>query len=227
LQVEQPQALAPTGPLPPDPVTQAENRMKQMAQDRLDPRNYEVKAKLHIGGFNINASSKDGVDAQGLANQVTDKVKSQVIWWGIGCTILVIVVLGLAGLGYYIYRNVKDSTGPNTSKSEDAKAAEWDGKSPFTCGGSDNVRIKGVTAKLDKDTAITAQGNCHVELIDDDISGEIGIQTGANAIVVVKGGSVTGKDSAATALGTSKITFTGTKVTGKKTALGGAKIEGP
>jgi hypothetical protein len=45
--------------------------------------------------------------------------------------------------------------------------------------------------------------------------------------VNVKGGKVTGKDAAAKALANAKIHFSGTKVTGKKDALGNAKIDGP
>ncbi len=221
-------AIAPyDGALPPDPYTQTANRMEQLAKDKLDPRNYEYKAKLNIGGFKLNASSETGVDTAGLANQVTNKVRNEVVWYGIGCVIVGLVVIGLGGLGWYIYHQVKVSSGPNTAKSEDAEETKWDGKTPFTCGGSDNVKIKGVTANLEKDTAITALGNCRVELVDCDITAKTGIETGAGAIVVVKGGRVTGKDEAASALGTSSITFTGTKVTGKKKALGAAKIVGP
>lgn len=230
-QVAQPTpAIAPyTGPMPPDPHTQMQNRMEQMAKDRLDPRNYEVKAKINIGGFRINASSKDGIDEKGLQNQVKEKVKSEIIWWGIGCFVLFIVVVGLAGLAFYIWRNVDASASgkPNKAKSEDAEETKWDGKSGFTCGGSDNVHIKGTKAKLEGDTAITAQGNCRIELEDVDITAKVGIQAGSNAVVVVKGGKVSGSEAAASALGNSKVTFDGTKVTGKKKALGNAKIEGP
>lgn len=220
-------AVAPyTGAMPPDPYTQAQNRMAQIAKDKLDPRNYEVEARINVGGFRINASSDKGLDTQGLADQVTNKVRSEVVWWGIGCVIVGIVVVGLGGLGFYIYRTAKSSVGPNTASADDASDKKWDGKSELTCGGSDNLRIKGVTAKVD-DTAVTALGNCRIELVDCDITGKVGISAGANAVVVVKGGKVTGKDEAASALGNAQITFDGTKVTGKKKSLGGAKIVGP
>ena len=50
------QVQAPQGPqvyqgqLPPDPHTQMQNRMAEIAQERLDPRNYEYEAQVNIGG---------------------------------------------------------------------------------------------------------------------------------------------------------------------------------
>jgi hypothetical protein len=221
-----PAAGAYQGALPPDPQTQLQNRMEQIAKQKLDPRNYEVEARINIGGFKVKASTDKGLDTQGLADQVTNKVRSEVTWWAIGCGVVALVVIGLAGLGFYIYRQAKGSLGPNTASAEDADEKKWDGKSELTCGGSDNIRVKGVTASLD-DTAVTAQGNCRIELVDCDITAKTAISAGANAVVVVKGGKVTGKSEAASALGNAKITFDGTKVTGKKSALGGAKITGP
>jgi hypothetical protein len=227
----------PPGALPPDPHSQMQNRMNEIAAERLDPTNYEYEARINVGGFKINASTDGGLDTDGLANQVKEKAKSQVIWWGIGCFITFLVVAGLCGLGYYIYLEVDKSTASTSSdkgKSGDddedgteAETVEWDGKEPFSCGGSKKIKIEGVKAKINKGTAITAQANCELELEDVDIVADVGIQTGANAVVRVKGGSVEGKTAAAKALGKSKIIFDGTKVKGKKEKLGGAKIEGP
>lgn len=236
IQVAQPQGVQPyQGQMPPDPYTQAQNRMEQMAQERLDPRNYEVKAQLNIGGFKLKASSDKGFDSAGLTEQVKDKAKTEIIWWGIGCFVLLIVVVGLAGLGWYVWAKYKEgqktgnweSSSAEPGKSEDAKEEKWDGKSSFSCGAGDNVKIKGVKADIKSGTAINAGADCKLELEDVEINAPVGIQTGANAVVTVKGGSVTGKDAAAKALGNSKIIFKGTKVTGKSQALGGAKIEGP
>lgn len=224
---------APAGPapyagqLPPDPHTQMQNRMQQIAQDRLDPRNYEVKATVEVGGFKLNASSDKGFDSDGLAKQATEKAKTELVWWGIGCVVVGLVVIGLAGLGFYIWYQVKKSSSPPSADSAEVEKASWDGKAEFTCGGNDSVKIEGVKAKLASGTAITAQGSCRLELVDVEIDAPIAIYAGANAKVVVKGGAVQGKDAAAKALGNATITFEGTKVTGKKDALGGAKITGP
>jgi hypothetical protein len=233
VQAQAPQAAAAAAPLPPDPETQMQNRMKELAAEKLDPRNYEYRAQVNIGGFKLKASTDGGFDSDGLANQVKDKAKTEIIWWGIGCFIVFLVVVGLAGLGYYIYAEAKKSTTPPSASDkrggddDDLEEADWDGKEPFSCGGSKELIIKGVTAKLDKDTAITANANCVLVLEDVDITADVGIQTGANAVVTVKGGKVEGKTAAAKALGNSTITFDGTKVKGKKEKLGGAKIEGP
>lgn len=235
VKVDVPAPAAYAGPLPPDPQTQMENRMKEIAAERLDPRNYEYRAQVNIGGFKLKASTEGGFDSDGLANQVKEKAKTEVIWWGIGCFVIFCVVAGLGGLGYWIYLEADKSTATPSKKGdkgsdgddEEAETAEWDGKDTFTCGGSKKLKIEGVKAKVNKGAAINAQANCELELEDVEIVADIGIQTGANAVVRVKGGSVEGKSAAAKALGNSQIIFDGTKVKGKKEKLGGAKIEGP
>lgn len=221
-----------TGALPPDPHTQMQNRMAQIAQERMDPRNYEVKATVEIGGFKLQGSSDKGFDTDGLAKQGIEKAKSELIWWGIGAAIVLLVIIGLAGLAWYVYREVKNpSTGTNSTASDKSdgddkksKAAVWDGKAPFECKGAEKVTIDGVTAKLDKGPAITAKANCKLELVNVDITAPNAIVAEANAVVTVKGGSITSTDTAAKTSANAKITFSGTKVTGKKE---GKNIEGP
>jgi hypothetical protein len=235
VQVQQPAGPAPyQGQLPPDPYQQTANRMQQIAADRLNPENYTVKAQVNIGGFKLKGSSDKGFDTDGLVDQAKDKAKTELVWYGIGCAVVGLVIIGLGGLGWYVYAEAKkgstagsksDSGETASGDASEAKEEKWDGKSPFTCGGNKKLKIKGVTAKLDKDTAITAQGNCQLTLEDCDITAKVGIEAGANAVVTVKGGKVTGTEAAAKALANSKIKFDGTKVTGKKD--GGAKIEGP
>ena len=232
------QVQAPQGPqvyqgqLPPDPHTQMQNRMAEIAQERLDPRNYEYEAQVNIGGFKLKASTDKGFDTKGLENQVKEKAKTEIIWWGIGCVVVLFVLIGLAVLGWYIWAQVqagnkKADWQSSAAPEGEAEETKWDGKSGFSCGAGDNVKIKGVKAELKSGTAVNAGANCQLELEDVDITAPVGIQVGANAVVTVKGGSVNGKDAAAKALGNGKIIFKGTKVTGKKTALGDAKIEGP
>jgi hypothetical protein len=228
--VADPTAAQPAAaPMPPTPMQAAGDAFAQAAQDELDPRNYEYEARVNVGGFKIKASTDGGLDTDGLAAQAKDKAKSTLVWWGIGCVIIGIVVLGLAGLGWWIYAQYAASTSSSGPKPATAKAeaADWDGKKGFTCGGSKHLRIKGVKAKIGSGTAIHAGGNCRLELVDVSITAPTAIQTGANAVVTVKGGAVTGKPTAAKALGKSRIEFSGTKVTGKKQALGAAKITGP
>lgn len=224
VQIENPSAVqAYTGPMPPDPMTAAANAYKQAAKDRLDPRNYEYGARVEIGGFKLDASTDGGFDTEGLKNQVKDKVKTEIIWYGIGCVVVGLVLVGAAGLGIYIY-STATASGPATGP---AKAAAWDGKSTFSCSGNDAVKLEKVKASLAGETAIKASGNCRLDLVDVDITSKDGIEALSNAVVTVKGGSVNASGTAAKALGNAQVVFQGTSVTGKKQALGAAKITGP
>lgn len=107
-----------------------------------------------------------------------------------------------------------------------AAAAKWDGKSPFTCSGNDNLRLNGVSAKLST-TAITASGNCHLTLVNVDVTAPTGIEAGVNAVVTVQGGSITGTTFAIHATANAKVDVTGAKVSGKTQAAGvNAKVTG-
>jgi hypothetical protein len=230
--MDNPSAVQPhAGPMPPTPMQATANAFAQSAQEQLDPRNYEYEARVDVGGFRIKASTDGGLDTNGLAEQAKDKAKSTLIWYGAGCVIVGIVLIGLAGLGWYIWGQVRattsgSSSGPKPAAGK-AEVVAWDGKKGFSCGGSKHLRIEGTTAKLTSGTAIQAGGNCRLVLSKVTITAPTAIQALANGQVTVEGGSVTGKPTAAKALGNGKITFKGTKVTGKKQALGAAKIQGP
>ncbi len=201
-------------------------QQQQQQQQQQQNRSGQVDAHIHVGGLNIHASSDGGVDTAGLQNQLKDKAKSQIIWWGIGCAILLVVGLGVVGLGLYIWHSVAtDTSGASAARS--AAASKWDGKSPFTCGGSEVVSISGVTAKLPGATAITVQGSCKLTLVNVDITGDTAIDAGGNAVVTITGGSINGSTFAIDAGGLAKVNLTGTKVTGKTKANGAAKITGP
>lgn len=212
-------------PMPLDPMAATKQAFDKRLQEKLDPENVEVRGQVNIGGFKVRASSKGGLDTGGLVEQAKGKAKTELIWYAGGCVIIGIVLVGLCGLGGYIFYGVR-SGGSGVSPSE-AQASAWNGQTPLSCGGNDSIRIEGVTAALPNDTAISAGGNCHVELVNVNITAKVGISAGANAVVTVTGGSVTGTEAAASALGSATITFSGTTVTGEKSALGGAHITGP
>lgn len=193
----------------------------QQAPAAAGPQMPEVRAKIKVGGFNINASSTGGVDTAGLTNQLKDKAKSQLIWYGVGCGILLVVGLGLGGLGLYIWKSAS-SDAPSPAA---AAASKWDGKSPLTCGGNDVVKVEGVTAKL-AGTAITAGGNCHLTLVNVNVTAPTGIEAGGLAVVTVQGGSISATTLAVHAGGGAQVKVTGTTITGKTQAEGGAKITG-
>jgi hypothetical protein len=190
------------------------------------PQMPEIEARIHIGGLKIKANSKGGIDTAGLQNQLVDKAKSQIIWWAIGAGILVVVLLGILGLGLYIWRSAV-STGSPSGSAAAAAAASWDGKTPFRCGANDKVAIANVKARVSGEPAITASGNCVLTLTNVDVTAPTAIEAAGNAVVTVQGGSLDGSAFAVHAAGGSKVTLTGTKVTGKAQAVGGAKITGP
>ncbi len=219
-------AVAPyTGPMPPTPMQAAADSLGKAAADRLDPRNYEVRANIKVAGFKVKGSTKDGIDTEGLKNQAVDKAKSTVIWWAAGCLVVALVVLGLAGLGGYIWWSARKSmSGTPTATAE---SAAWDGKTPFTCGGVDHKIIKGVAATIASGSAITASANCELELENVNVTAPVCIEALANAKVTVKGGTFNCSQNSAKAIGNAHVTFQGSKVTGKPSALGAAKVTGP
>jgi hypothetical protein len=215
------------GPMPPDPMQATANAFSRAAKDRLDPRNYDYQVTANIGGFKLKASTDGGFDSDGLANQAIDKAKSTLVWWAIFAGIGLVVVLFLVGLGWWIWRKAEASMGPpQTDPKGKADVVTWDGKTPYSCGGDDHVTIKGVTANIASGTAISAGAACRLELVDVNVTAPTGLQAMGNAIIIVNGGSVTGKEFAAKALGNGQVTFKGTKVNGKTQALGKAKING-
>lgn len=210
------------GAMPPTPMQAMQNSFAEQAKERLDPSNYNIKAKIKVGGFNINASTDGGLDTDGLGKQAVDKVKSNVIWYAAGCLIVGLVLAGVAGI---IIWAVWKSDSPASASA--GKAAAWDGKSTFTCSGNDNVKLEKITANVSSGNAITASANCKLQLSNVNITAPVGIDASGNAKVTVTGGSVTGSEAAAKASGLAKITFSGTKVSGKTDAKKPATITGP
>lgn len=194
--------------------------------DNHPPQQREVKANIHLhgvgalGNLNIKASSKGGIDTAHLGNQLVAKAKSAIIWY-VAFGLITLIVVG--GTIWYIKHTVKKAVSESTEK---AAAKTWDGKSPLTCTGSEEVVVEGVTAKLDG-AAITANGACKVTLKNCDITGADAIDANGSAVVTVTGGSITGSTVAVKAMGSAKVTLSGTKVTGKLQHLGGATITGP
>lgn len=100
----------------------------------------------------------------------------------------------------------------------------WDGTSAFECSGNDDVTITGITATL-PGTAIIANGNCHVKLIDCNVKADTVIEAEGNAEVRLQNGSYEGA-VAIDAGGNSVIRIAGAKVTGKKKHRANARIDG-
>lgn len=185
------------------------------------PPQREVRAKIRVGGFTIDASSKHGVDVGKLGQQAIAKAKNALVWYLL-TTVLVLAIVG--GVVWYLKHTVKKAL---TEPSASAKAAmTWDGKSPLACGGGDEIRIEGVTATL-PGTAITANGGCKLTLVNVSITAPDGLEAVGNATITMKGGTIAATGRAVHALGNAKVVLEGTHVTGKLEKLGGATITGP
>ena len=177
---------------------------------------------MHVGGFNINASSKGGVDVGGVANQAIAKAKSAIVWWAIG-GLLTLAIVG--GVTWYIKHTISKAVTQSMATVSGADIV-WDGKSPLTCTGSQTLTFKGVTAKLTGE-AVNATGGCTLTLVDCNITGETALAATGGAVVTITGGSLTGTATAVQAMGSAKVTLSGTKVSGKLQKLGSATITGP
>ncbi len=224
LKLSLPPSSTAQAPLPPTPQEAMRNALEQQARDAVEPDNREVHAQLRVGGLRINANSKDGIDTEGLKSQLKDKAKSELIWWGAAAFIILLVFVGLIGLGIYIY---KEATADPATRSSEVAQVNWDGKKPFSCGGSDNIRIVGAQAELTKGYAIKAGGHCKLELVDIKLKAPEGLYAGGSAQITVRGGSISSSKFAAKALGKGRIRFMGAQVKGKTKHLGpNAKIEG-
>ena len=156
-----------------------------------------------------------------LGEHLKERAKTEVIWYAMGCGILLVVLLGLGGLGLYIWSAASDTSTPSS-----VAAGKWDGKTPFTCSGGDVITIKDVKANV-TGTAVTATGGCALTLVNVDLTAETGIESRGSASVTMQGGSINGTTFAVHATAASVVDLKGTKVTGKKEAVAAAKINGP
>jgi hypothetical protein len=80
--------------------------------------------------------------------------------------------------------------------------------------------------EVDKGPALDVGGNCHVVLNNCTVRAPEGIRAGENAVVTVRGGSVTGGARAVAASGNARVTFEGTVVVGAVEKVGGAVVSG-
>jgi len=102
----------------------------------------------------------------------------------------------------------------------------WTGTSPLVCGGSEELTYTGVTVSLPGQTAIQAAGNCHVTLVDCNITAAQGVVASGNGTVVLRGGSVSGATGALTTEGNGEIDVEGARIDGAVSASRPGRIRG-
>jgi hypothetical protein len=202
------------GPPPPGAQPMPPREMQQAPQPQHN---------MGAGTFDMGGGQQLHVKINGKTpeNYLKDKASSMIWGWIIGAVIIGIVVLTFVGVGIYVWVAAKDTSSP-ASAAKTAAAANWDGKSTFTCGGVDVVAITGVTATA----GVQASGNCVLTMTGVSITAPVGIEASANAKVTVTGGSITSSTNSVVASANAKVDIVGTKVTGKTKSSGNAKVNG-
>jgi hypothetical protein len=178
-----------------------------------------------IGGVNVI------VPTAKIERDIKNKISSIIWGWIIGAFILLVMAIIGVVLFFWVrgqQAQIESGMGPGAGAGGGGaqKTVSWDGKSPFTCGGNDNVLVKGTTASLPAGPAVTAAGNCALELDDVNITAPQGISALGNVKVVVKGGSIKSNATAIMAMGNATVDVQGATVSGKTQAMGAAKITG-
>jgi hypothetical protein len=178
-----------------------------------------------VGGVNVV------IPTARIERDIRNKISGFI--WGWIITGIVLVLVAIGGLVLYFYvrgqMNAEAANGGMPVAGNGAPVAEaWDGKSPYTCGASQVVVIKNVTATLTTGPAVNALGACQLTLDGVNITAPQGVQAMGNAKVTVKGGSIKATTGdAINAMGNAQVDVQGAKITGKTSTLGaGAKITG-
>jgi hypothetical protein len=209
------------------PTGQVDPQFTAMVAQQLGfaPRHAQQHV-MGIGGVNLI------VPTARIERDIRNKISGFI--WGWIITGIVVFILAIGGIVFFFWirAQMKETTAIASSGMPAAgtgapEVVTWDGKSPYMCGASQVVTIKGVTATLSAGPAINALGACQLTLEDVNITAPEGIQAMGTAKVTVKGGSIKSTGEAIHAMGSAEVDVLGAKITGKTSTLGaGAKITG-
>jgi hypothetical protein len=148
----------------------------------------------------------------------TTNVASSVSWV-IWLVVMIAVVLAAGGGGAAYWFSGRSSA---------ISSLVWDGKSPFECGGNDNISVKGVTAEFSAGTAVTVNGNCHFTCTDCTIRAPIAVEAGGNGVVMIVNGTIEGTELLAQAAGNARVNVAGNvKASGAVKQSGNARVSAP
>jgi hypothetical protein len=166
-----------------------------------------------------------------IERDIKNKISGFIWGWIITGIVLVFVAIGGLVLFFYVRSQMNAATaggGMPAAGNGTPVAESWDGKSTYTCGASQVVVIKNVTANIASGQAVTAGGACQLTLDGVNITAPQGVQALGNARITIKGGSVKATSGdAISAMGNAQVDVQGAKITGKTSTLGaGAKITG-
>ena len=140
------------------------------------------------------------------------RLKTNLIWYGAGCLVLGVGLVGLLGLGGYIFARWR--AGAFGAAGAAPREAHWDGRTRLRCAGNEQIMVRGVTAVLPSGAAIVATDNCVLTMEDVNVTAPIALQAQGNARVTVYRGSLHGSEVALVAMGTARVTLWGTTING-------------
>lgn len=185
------------------------------------PQHDYGKGQFDLGG---GQQLRVKINGQSPENFAKNQVSSMIWGWIIGAAVVGLLLIGGVILGIYIWLSADGASASSSggAPTKTAQAAQWDGKTPFSCGGNDAIALTGVNATA----GVTASGNCQLTLTNVTINAPVAITASANAKVTVVGGTVTGTTNSAVVSANGSVTFTGTKVTGKSSKSGNGKVVG-
>ena len=184
------------------------------------PQHDYGKGQFDLGG---GAQLRVKINGQSPENFAKNQVSSMVWGWIIGAAVVGLLLIGGVILGVYIYfSSTSSATAASGAPTKAPAAAQWDGKTAFSCKGNDAISLVGVNATA----GVTTSGNCQLTLTNVTITAAVPINASGNSKVNVVGGAINGTANAAVASSNAIVTFTGTKVTGKTTKSGNGKVLG-
>jgi cbb3-type cytochrome oxidase subunit 3 len=189
-----------------------------------------VATHEEIGGVAVKIDDHGmHVDEERMRSRMEHRVEQKISQFKFGIVfslVFIVVFIGLfVGVGWYVYKQVASASADRAGTTAEAKAAAWDGQTPFKCGGNDNVRLEGIKATFADGVAITAGGNCQLTLVNLEIEAPTAIKAGGNTVVTIEGGRIEGTTTAIDAGAKAKIIGAGVELTGKTKKKGLASIE--
>jgi hypothetical protein len=98
----------------------------------------------------------------------------------------------------------------------------WDGTQPLRCGGNSQLTLTGVTARLPGRTAVSAEVNCRLRLVDCTIEAWEGIAVGGNAEVILERSRIETKGVAVDISGNGRLELVDSTIDAEQIAVRGA-----